>query len=116
MDQRFAEACVLAQERAFAAARRLKAANAELDAAEREHRLANEALDVAERLYYQKPAQETLMLHCPCWDSPRLNCEGRRDGSCRLKQETSPVCSGCKAPNTRGRLLASGLCTVCEVL
>lgn len=30
--------------------------------------------------------------------------------------ETGPVCSGCHAPNTRGALLESGKCTVCEVL
>ena len=31
-------------------------------------------------------------------------------------QETGPVCSGCQAPNTRGALLESGKCIVCEVL
>lgn len=57
---------------------------------------------------------------------PRLSEETRvrpahvaaHDCACKdcVEAETSPVCSGCKALNTRGRLLASGLCTVCEVL
>jgi hypothetical protein len=34
----------------------------------------------------------------------------------RSAQETGPVCSGCQAPNTRGALLESGKCTVCEAL
>lgn len=55
MGERFADACVLAQQRLSAAARRLKEANDELDAAEREHRLAGEALDEAERIYYRQP-------------------------------------------------------------
>lgn len=55
-DQRFAEACLRAQDRLMAAARRLKTANDELDAAEREHRLAGEDLDAAERLYYKQSA------------------------------------------------------------
>lgn len=54
-DERFAEACVQAQERVFATARRLKAANEELDEAERAHRLAVQNLDEAERLYYRRP-------------------------------------------------------------
>lgn len=53
-DDRFAEACVQAQDRVFSAARRLKAANEELDAAEKEHRLAVEALDRAEGHYYSQ--------------------------------------------------------------
>jgi hypothetical protein len=45
-----------AHKRLMEAARRLKAANEELDAAEREHRIASEAVDKAEKLYYQWPA------------------------------------------------------------
>lgn len=60
LDQRFAEACIQAQNRLFVASRRLKAANAELDAAEREHRLAGEALDAAERHYYRQPEQANV--------------------------------------------------------
>jgi hypothetical protein len=56
VDQRFAGACVLAQQRLSAAAARLRVANDELDAAEREHRLASEAMETAERHYYRQPA------------------------------------------------------------
>ena len=55
MDQRFSEACIKAQERLSAAARRLKAANDELFGAEREHRIASEEMDEAERKYYGRP-------------------------------------------------------------
>jgi hypothetical protein len=54
-DQRFAEACVSAQQRLIVAARRLEAANHELHLAEVEHRLAGEELDRAEKLYYRQP-------------------------------------------------------------
>lgn len=59
MDDRFSEACVIAQQRATAATLRLRAAQAELDTAEREYRCAYDALDAAEALYYQQPDSAT---------------------------------------------------------
>ena len=55
MDQRFADACILAQSRLSAASRRLREANEELNAAEREYGIASRELEQAERLYYAQP-------------------------------------------------------------
>lgn len=76
--------------------------------------LQNELADVAAAGAF---VAERLKLDLPAIDARiarKLELFKRWDRE-RPRMETK-VCRGCKAPNTAGHLLPSGLCTACEVL